>query len=379
MRRASLGLLFFCVACAPSPERDAEPFERRSTAIVGGVSEHDAGDGGDASLDASAPPRTDADAVVAIVRDGNRLCTGALVAPDVVLTARHCVSRTNGLDSRCDREGNETGGATFTADEAPGSLRVFVGAKPDLRAAPAAVGKAVKHDGAKAPCNADVALVVLDRAIMGITPLALRLGGPVSRGELVRAVGYGRTEANTIGERRHRDGVRTLAVGPGVSPSGVALGAREIETSQGFCDGDSGGPALSTTGAVVAVVSRGPACDVADGYVYATLPGFRALFEGIAVRREMGDVDLPTAGDASIDDAAAGDDAGERALPMYDRGLGPRCTAAPASRFGSDDDLSSVAAALIIVLLLRRVTSERFVCNAHKMSSSRTLRARKRA
>src|SRR5262245_1567713 len=59
------------------------------------------------------------DAVVAIARDGNRLCTGAIVAPDVVLTARHCVSRTNGLESRCDAAGNETGGSRFDGDDPP--------------------------------------------------------------------------------------------------------------------------------------------------------------------------------------------------------------------------------------------------------------------
>jgi hypothetical protein len=71
-------------------------------------------------------------------------------------------------------------------------------------------------------------------------------------------VGYGQNDQGSpTGTRFRRDDVPVLALRAGVSASGTALGASEIELGESTCEGDSGGPAISeTTGAIVGVASR---------------------------------------------------------------------------------------------------------------------------
>ncbi|MDB4933800.1 MAG: hypothetical protein JWP87_772 [Labilithrix sp.] len=334
--------------------------EHAASAIVGGVPDGDGGtdaaDGSDAGVDPIA------DAVVAIALDDGHICSGTLVAPDIVLTARHCVSNTTSLESRCTADGEDTGAAQFSDDKPPSTLRIFVGRTLDLRRAPAALGKKALYADASVPCNTDLALLVLDRRVAGPKPLPVRLYGPTRSGETLRAIGYGRTETGSIGERRHRDNVRVLASGPTVSASQTALGSREIETSQSFCDGDSGGPALSEAGAVIGVASRGPECTEAAGYVYTTVTGFGAVFDEAkkltdsAIALEPGDAEHsedPAPDPPALDQGDGRADAGTHA-PSYDRGLPASCSFAPPGRAGQGT-ASSWALALALTLIVASV------------------------
>jgi MYXO-CTERM domain-containing protein len=208
------------------------------------------------------------------------LCTGSLVAPNVVLTARHCVSAQTSTQITCDQNGVSAAPPDFSADEPLGIIHVFTGPSPSLLGTPAASAAAVFHPAGNTLCNLDLALIVLDKPITGIEPMRVRLSGPPTDSESMRTVGYGENDQNApIGTRFRKDGVTVLAVGSTVSASMTPLASNEFEMGESMCNGDSGGPALdSTTGAIVGIVSRGGACTDTTGHIYTSLAGFTSVF-----------------------------------------------------------------------------------------------------
>lgn len=223
------------------------------------------------------------DAVVAL-RVGDptnyRLCTGALVAPNVVLTARHCTSIPATETIGCNAAGQSTNGNQFLGDNAPGDIHVFTGVTPTMSGTPRANGRQVFRPTTSALCNSDIALVVLDRDIDGITPLRVRLSGGVAVGEVIRSIGYGENDTNyTSGVRYKQDSVPVLALGAGVMKDGTVLGSGELEVGRATCQGDSGGPGISRdTGAIVGIASRGVSCSQNYGHVYMRTAMMRDLF-----------------------------------------------------------------------------------------------------
>lgn len=209
------------------------------------------------------------------------LCSGTLLAPNVVLTARHCVAKDAADTIICDEEGRSANDRDFSGDLDPSEIAVFLGPAPSFGKAPAAVAKTIVSPDGPWLCNADIALVVLDRAVEGVTPFAVRFGAQARLGEEIRAVGYGRNDAKVpMGTRFRRENVPVLAVGKGISPSKTRLGDSEFEVGKSICEGDSGGPAISElTGAVIGVVSRGGPCGDDFGHVYTATFGFQELFE----------------------------------------------------------------------------------------------------
>ena len=208
------------------------------------------------------------------------LCSGALVAPNVVLTARHCVSQNLTATVSCDENGKSGNGAHAGGDEDPASIHVYLGAKPNFGKGAASKGRAIFHPAGGVLCNADIALLVLDTPITSVPTIKVRLSGATHTTETVRSVGFGQNDASLpVGTRLRKDNVPVLAVGQALSKSQTPLGSHEFEVGLSICQGDSGGPAISeTTGAVIGVVSRGGGCSDDFGHIYTSTIGFGELF-----------------------------------------------------------------------------------------------------
>lgn len=245
--------LIACVAlslfgCAVSAETSEESVGTTASAIIGGT----------ASTSAE-----DSVVAIAIRSKGvlSGLCTGTLVAPNLVLTARHCVAVTDD-NALCTADGTPLAGGKVRADRSATDLDVYLGAgavatirKDPTKEQAAAHGKALVVEGSTF-CNADLAFLVLDRAIAGsIAPIRI---APTPAGETFTAVGYGLDQTGTVpASRMSRSGIAVLASGRAAYPGGSGLGDAEMLVGESTCSGDSGGPLLAGTGAVVGVTSRG--------------------------------------------------------------------------------------------------------------------------
>ncbi len=191
-----------------------------------------------------------------LLRNPRGDCTGTLVAPNLVATARHCVSAAN-LAMVCNERGETSSGGQAGADYEPGKIAVYVGASLQRAGAlaPSAVGRRIVHDGWPTLCDHDLAFVVLAEPLAP-TPVPVRLVTPPRVGEAFRAVGWGlSSDKSPPTERRSRAGVEIRAVGASRT---YASGPHELSASEAICDGDSGGPALAEAdGALLGVVTRG--------------------------------------------------------------------------------------------------------------------------
>lgn len=205
------------------------------------------------------------DAVVYIyAQDDDQACTGTLVAPNLVLTARHCVSRTQMQSFGCDQNGNVLGitGKQVLGDHAPEALLVYTGSvranAPSMT--PDAVGAKIFHDDATNLCGHDVSLLLLDREIPNALFDKIRLDNTATVGETFTAIGWGVTDKMPFPVfRQQRKGVKIIAVGPAPASMGYSpTPPNDFEVGESICSGDSGGPAIATTtGAVIGVTSRG--------------------------------------------------------------------------------------------------------------------------
>jgi hypothetical protein len=208
------------------------------------------------------------------------LCSGALVAPNLVLTARHCISRSLTSTPSCDARGRSHNGAHLSDDADPSLISIYVGEHVRVdHDVPRAHGLRTLHPSGQVLCDADVAFLVLDRPLAGVSVLPLRLHAPVASGDTVLPVGFGGGKSMTIGDRVSRHNSTVLAIGPSANATtGAVLGPREFEVDHATCRGDSGGPAIDAfTGEIVGVVSRGGSCSADGNHVYTRVDAYAGL------------------------------------------------------------------------------------------------------
>ena len=152
-------------------------------------------------------------------------CSGTLISPTVFLTAAHCDQGLDRVAVTFDPTYNSGTGTTYqgTWHASPG----YSQAQNDPQ---------------------DIAVVVLDRPVTGITPARLpRAGslGALPAGTGITSVGYG-AQAVTIdkGPVFHYADVRYVAAGTlnAVNPSWLRVSMNPATGNAGTCYGDSGGP-----------------------------------------------------------------------------------------------------------------------------------------
>lgn len=246
--------------CSSAKSASAEKFSTTSSAIQGGTNDSSdafavgivsfGGGGGDGSI---------------------AVCSGAMIAPNLVLTARHCVSKVSSEQVDCTSD-------TFSAPYDPTNFYVTNKANMSQDPSDYTQGAQVIVPPDTHFCGNDMALIILSAALPGVTTYVKPLvDDSMSDHSLyakqVTAIGYGVTSAGgqDSGTRRIKQDIAVTCI-PGDSTTtsnceqaqaGGGVADNEFTTGSGTCSGDSGSSAYEQanyaagTPVTFGVLSRG--------------------------------------------------------------------------------------------------------------------------
>ncbi len=186
-------------------------------------------------------------------------CSGTLIAPNVVLTAQHCVAETSGGGSV------QCGLTQFYPAQSPGQLYITTNTTFTMSPSDYRPVREVHISSGPQFCGNDQAILILTDPIPPevAIPATPRVDEPLVPGEEYYAVGYGQLyDSNNApsGTRYRRDALHAECIG-------AACGYSQITDTEwlgetGVCSGDSGGPAFDLQNRVTGVASRGaPQCE----------------------------------------------------------------------------------------------------------------------